>query len=89
MLKSASIYSSLEGIDKGILITLVQVWQCLIYDTPFNPARLIGVEYMITPRLYETLDEQERKLWHSHDYEACDDDLSSDPESMINNEIGP
>jgi hypothetical protein len=83
---SASIYSSLEGIEKGILITLVQVRQCLIYDTPFNPARLIGVEYMITPRLYETLDEQERKLWHSHDYEACDDDLSSEPESMVNNE---
>jgi hypothetical protein len=83
---SASIYSSLDGIENGILITLVQVRQCLIYDTPFNPARLIGVEYMITPRLYETLDEQERKLWHSHDYEAFDDDLSSDPESMINNE---
>ncbi|KAF8866702.1 DUF1264-domain-containing protein [Acephala macrosclerotiorum] len=46
------------------------VRQCLIYDTPTNPARLIGVEYMITPRLYETLDAGERKLWHSHDYEV-------------------
>jgi hypothetical protein len=42
----------------------------LIYDAPTNPARLIGVEYMITPRLYETLDEEEKKLWHSHDFEV-------------------
>lgn len=25
---------------------------------------------MITPRLYEGLDAEERKLWHSHDYEV-------------------
>jgi len=37
---------------------------------PKNPARLIGVEYMVTPRVYEQLDEEERKLWHSHDYEV-------------------
>jgi len=47
-----------------------EVRQCLIYDAPTNPARLIGVEYMITPRLYETLDQEERKLWHSHNYEV-------------------
>ncbi|OWP07275.1 DUF1264 domain protein [Marssonina coronariae] len=47
-----------------------QVRQCLIYDAPTNPARLIGVEYMITPSLYQGLDEQERRLWHSHDYEV-------------------
>ncbi|KAI9373492.1 hypothetical protein BJX61DRAFT_502339 [Aspergillus egyptiacus] len=44
--------------------------QCLIYDSPAKPARLIGVEYMITPRLYETLPSEERKLWHSHEYEV-------------------
>jgi len=46
------------------------VRQCLIYDVPKNPARLIGVEYMITARVYEQLKEEERKLWHSHDYEV-------------------
>jgi len=46
------------------------VRQCLIYDAPSKPARLIGVEYMITPALYETLDAEERKLWHSHDFEV-------------------
>lgn len=31
---------------------------------------MIGVEYMVTPKLYETLPEEERKLWHSHVYEV-------------------
>ncbi|KAI1005757.1 hypothetical protein K3495_g2470 [Podosphaera aphanis] len=44
--------------------------QCLIFDTPTNPARLIGVEYMITKKLYEGLDGAERRLWHSHEYEV-------------------
>ena len=46
------------------------VRQCLIYDTPESCARLIGVEYMITPKLYETLEAEERKLWHSHVFEV-------------------
>ncbi|KAI9797551.1 MAG: hypothetical protein M1825_005979 [Sarcosagium campestre] len=46
------------------------VRQCLIYDTPARNARLIGVEYMITPRIYETLDAEERRLWHSHVFEV-------------------
>ncbi|RDW88791.1 hypothetical protein BP6252_00823 [Coleophoma cylindrospora] len=46
------------------------VRQCLIYDAPTNPARLIGIEYMITRKLYDNLPEDERKLWHSHDYEV-------------------
>ncbi|KAJ9203413.1 hypothetical protein C8Q69DRAFT_471295 [Paecilomyces variotii] len=44
--------------------------QCLIYDSPKPNARLIGVEYMVTPRLYETLPREERRLWHSHEFEV-------------------
>ncbi|KAK3937946.1 Oil body-associated protein 1A [Diplogelasinospora grovesii] len=44
--------------------------QCLLYDSPAPNARLIGVEYMIAPELYETLDADERKLWHSHVFEV-------------------
>lgn len=44
--------------------------QCLIYDSPEKNARLIGVEYMITPKIYETLPPEERKLWHTHTYEV-------------------
>lgn len=46
------------------------VRQCLIYDTPETNARLIGVEYMISAALYRTLDQEERKLWHSHVFEV-------------------
>ncbi|KAK3350230.1 hypothetical protein B0T25DRAFT_550085 [Lasiosphaeria hispida] len=46
------------------------VRQCLLYDSPSPGARLIGIEYMITPKLYETLDAAERRLWHSHVFEV-------------------
>ena len=46
------------------------VRQCLIYDTPEANARLIGVEYMISAALFKTLDEAERRLWHSHVFEV-------------------
>ncbi|KAI9846987.1 MAG: hypothetical protein M1837_003343 [Sclerophora amabilis] len=44
--------------------------QCLIYDDDKPNSRLIGVEYMISGKIYETLDEEERKLWHSHVFEV-------------------
>ncbi|KAF1973778.1 DUF1264-domain-containing protein [Bimuria novae-zelandiae CBS 107.79] len=47
-----------------------EVRQCILYDSPKQPARIIGIEYMITPRLYNTLDAAEQKLWHSHVFEV-------------------
>lgn len=46
------------------------VRQCLLYDSSSSSARLIGIEYMITPKLYETLPQEERRLWHSHVFEV-------------------
>ncbi|MCJ1433266.1 hypothetical protein MMC27_002625 [Xylographa pallens] len=46
------------------------VRQCLIYDTPDKGARLIGIEYMVTPRIFATLPAEERRLWHSHVFEV-------------------
>jgi hypothetical protein len=46
------------------------VRQCLLYDSPEANARLIGIEYMISARLYETLEPDERKYWHSHVFEV-------------------
>ncbi|KAI1145853.1 DUF1264-domain-containing protein [Nemania diffusa] len=46
------------------------VRQCILYDSPDPNARIIGIEYMVTPRLYESLSAEERKLWHSHVYEV-------------------
>ncbi|OAA53769.1 hypothetical protein SPI_09214 [Niveomyces insectorum RCEF 264] len=48
-----------------------EVRQCLLYDSPNPGARLIGVEYMITPLLFATIeDAAERQLWHSHVFEV-------------------
>lgn len=47
-----------------------EVRQCILYDQAGPGARIIGVEYMITPRLYGTLDRTERRLWHSHVFEV-------------------
>lgn len=44
--------------------------QCLIYDSPEKNARLIGVEYMVPKHIYETLPDEEKKLWHSHEFEV-------------------
>lgn len=33
---------------------------------PASGARLIGIEYIITERLFRELPEEEKKYWHSH-----------------------
>ncbi|ORY66245.1 uncharacterized protein BCR38DRAFT_483892 [Pseudomassariella vexata] len=43
--------------------------QCAVYNTATTPARLAGIEYIITTKAFETLDFEERQLWHSHVYE--------------------
>jgi hypothetical protein len=48
----------------------IDIRQCLLYDSPEPGARLIGIEYMVSPAIYETLDSEERKLWHSHVFEV-------------------
>ncbi|GLT50748.1 hypothetical protein SLA2020_242110 [Shorea laevis] len=44
--------------------------QCLIYDSPKKDARLIGLEYLISENLFLTLADEEKPLWHSHEYEV-------------------
>ncbi|KAK3493045.1 uncharacterized protein B0T23DRAFT_317343 [Neurospora hispaniola] len=46
------------------------VRQCILYDSPNPGARILGIEYMITPKLYETLPQQERRYWHTHVFEV-------------------
>ncbi|KAF2703478.1 DUF1264-domain-containing protein [Pleomassaria siparia CBS 279.74] len=47
-----------------------EVRQCILYDSPTLPSRIIGIEYMITPRLFDTLDAEEQTLWHTHVFEV-------------------
>lgn len=46
------------------------VMQAVIYDSNTKDARLMGVEYIISERLFKTLPPEEKKLWHSHQYEV-------------------
>ncbi|XP_022033299.2 oil body-associated protein 2A [Helianthus annuus] len=44
--------------------------QCAVYDSDEPTARLIGVEYIVSDRILDTLPPDEQKLWHSHDHEV-------------------
>ncbi|KAG0314460.1 hypothetical protein BGZ99_008131 [Dissophora globulifera] len=44
--------------------------QCLIYDSDSVSAKLVAVEYIISERLFKSLDENEKKYWHSHKFEV-------------------
>jgi hypothetical protein len=44
--------------------------QCVIFDGNGDEAKLIGVEHIISARLYRTLPPEEQHLWHPHHYEV-------------------
>ncbi|WP_128548395.1 OBAP family protein [Larkinella soli] len=44
--------------------------QCVIFDGNGKDAKLMGVEYIISEKLFRTLPADEKKLWHSHRYEV-------------------
>jgi hypothetical protein len=44
--------------------------QCLIFDSASKNAKLMGVEYMISEKLFKTLPEEEKVYWHSHIWEV-------------------
>lgn len=46
------------------------VTQCVIYDGNTDKAKIMGVEYIISERLFKGLPAEEKKLWHSHVYEV-------------------
>ncbi len=49
--------------------------QCVIYDSNQADARLIGVEYIVSERVFKTLPDEEKRLWHSHHYEVKSGEL--------------
>ncbi|WP_210464516.1 OBAP family protein [Rufibacter roseolus] len=49
--------------------------QALMYDGNGPNAKLMGVEYIISERLFKKLPLEERKLWHSHSYEVKSGEL--------------
>lgn len=45
-------------------------YQAIIFDGNDKDAKIMGVEYIISEKLFKTLPEEEKKLWHSHHYEV-------------------
>ena len=43
--------------------------QCVIFDANTANANLVGIEYIISERLFESLPPEEQQLWHPHNYE--------------------
>ncbi|MDR4507463.1 MAG: OBAP family protein [Candidatus Brocadiaceae bacterium] len=64
-------YCSMRNLDvrKG------EIHQCVIYDSKETPAKLLGVEYIISNETYKTLPDNEKKYWHPHAYEIVSGQL--------------
>jgi len=68
------------------------VKQCVIYDSDKADAKLIGVEYIISEKIFKTLPEEERRFWHSHVYEVksgmlTNPDVPYTPEKMVMSDL--
>ena len=44
--------------------------QCVLYYSYKKNARLIGIEYIVSARIFASLPADEKKFWHSHNYEV-------------------
>ncbi len=49
--------------------------QCALFDGNTKDANLIGVEYIISEKLFGTLPEEEKGYWHPHNYEILSGQL--------------
>ena len=43
--------------------------QCILYDNQGPDAKLIGVEYLVTNEVYQSMPPEEKRYWHPHRYE--------------------
>jgi hypothetical protein len=44
--------------------------QCVIFDGNDEDAKIMGIEYIVSTKLFADLPEDEKHLWHSHVYEV-------------------
>lgn len=49
--------------------------QCALFDSDGDDGNLIGIEYIISERLFEGLANEEKKFWHPHNYEILSGQL--------------
>lgn len=51
--------------------------QCVLFDGNTKDANLIGIEYIISGRLFGGLPEEERPYWHPHNFELLSGQLAA------------
>jgi hypothetical protein len=51
--------------------------QCVLFDDYTEQANLIGIEYIISERLFDSLPKGEQKYWHPHNYEILSGQLAA------------
>lgn len=51
--------------------------QCALFDGNTAEANLIGIEYIVSERLFDGLPEDEKHDWHPHNYEVLSGQLSA------------
>jgi hypothetical protein len=49
--------------------------QCVLFDGNTRDANLIGIEYIVSERLFATLPDDEKASWHPHNYEILSGQL--------------
>jgi hypothetical protein len=49
--------------------------QCVLFDGNTAEARMMGIEYIISEKLYNTLPAEEKPYWHPHNYEILSGQL--------------
>lgn len=52
-----------------------EFFQCVIYDGNKSDSRLIGIEYIVSEKIFQTLPNDEKPLWHSHRHETTSGEL--------------
>ncbi|GAB3261917.1 OBAP family protein [Arthrobacter pigmenti] len=51
--------------------------QCVLFDGNTKDANLIGIEYIVSGRLFDTMPEHEKSYWHPHNYELLSGQLAA------------
>jgi hypothetical protein len=52
-----------------------ELLQCVLFDGNTAEANLIGIEYIISARLFGTLPQEEKPYWHPHNFEVLSGQL--------------
>ncbi len=64
-------YCSMRNLD----VSGEDIHQCVIYDSNVAPAKLLGIEYIVSNDTYQALPADDKKYWHPHAYEVISGQL--------------